>query len=91
MAESDVLATRITATGVAVNHRARLKSAHVVTGGGAARLTLTDGDGGPTVLDIDFVANQGTEFHIPSSGLLFQTTIHVATLTNVTFVTLFHA
>ena len=54
MANSDVKAKRLTGTGAASIGRARLRQIQVLTGGGAGRLTLTDGNGGSTVLDIDF-------------------------------------
>lgn len=91
MPDTDVTAVRITGLGSAVGHRVRLKALKVATGGGAARFTLTDGDGGPVRLDVSLVANQGTSFEIPSSGILFRNGIFVSDVTNVTAGTLLYA
>jgi hypothetical protein len=89
MANSDVKAKRLTGTGAAATGRARLRQIQVLTGGGAGRLTLTDGNGGATVLDIDFSASETHSVNIPDEGLLFASDIHVGTATNVTAVTIF--
>ena len=89
MANSDVKAKRLTGKGAAATGRARLRQIQVLTGGGAGRLTLTDGNGGATVLDIDFSASETHSVNIPDEGLLFASDIHVGTATNVTAVTIF--
>ena len=89
MANSDVKAKRLTGTGAAATGRARLRQIQGLTGGGAGRLTLTDGNGGATVLDIDFSASETHSVNIPDEGLLFASDIHVGTATNVTAVTIF--
>ena len=91
MANSDVKAKRLTGTGAASTGRARLRRVHVLTAAGAGRLTLTDGDGGPTVLDIDFIASDSQPINIPEQGMLFASDIHVSLATNITALTIFYA
>lgn len=91
MANSDVKAKRLTATGAAGVGRARLRQVHVLTSAGAGRLTLTDGDGGATILDIDFIASDSQPINIPDQGLLFVSDIHVSAATNITALTIFYA
>jgi hypothetical protein len=89
MANSDVRTKRLTGTGAASTGRARLRQVQVLTAAGAGRLTLTDGNGGATVLDIDFSASQTHSVNIPDEGVLFTSDIHVGTATNVTALTIF--
>jgi|TARA_R100000995_G_scaffold84869_1_gene65372 hypothetical protein len=92
MANSDVKSKRLTGTGAASVGRSRLRQVQILTSsGGAGRLTLTDGNGGATILDIDFLASDSHSVNIPDEGLLFTSDIHVATATNVTALTLFHS
>jgi len=92
MANSDVKSKRFTGTGAASVGRARLRQVQILTSsGGAGRLTLTDGNGGATILDIDFLASDSHSVNIPDEGLLFTSDIHVATATNVTALTIFHS
>jgi hypothetical protein len=89
MANSDVRAKRLTGTGAASTGRARLRQVQVLVGGGAGRLTLTDGNGGDTIVDLDFVQSSTHSVNIPDEGLLFTSDIHVGTATNVTALTIF--
>ena len=92
MANSDVKSKRLTGTGAASVGRSRLRQVQILTSsGGAGRLTLTVGNGGATILDIDFLASDSHSVNIPDEGLLFTSDIHVATATNVTALTLFHS
>ena len=92
MANSDVKSKRLTGTGAASVGRSRLRQVQILTSsGGAGRLTLTDGNGGATILDIDFLASDSHSVNIQDEGLLFTSDIHVATATNVTALTLFHS
>jgi hypothetical protein len=59
------------------------------TGDGAGRLTLTDGNGGATTVDVDLVASTTHNVYIPEEGVLFSSDIHVATATNISAATLF--
>ena len=89
MANSDVRAKRLTGTGAASVGRARLRQVQVLVGSGAGRLTLTDGNGGDTIVDLDFVQSSTHSVNIPDEGLLFTSDIHVGTATNVTALTIF--
>jgi len=91
MSNSDVKAKRLTGTGGASVGRARLRQIQVLTGAGAGRLTLTDGNGGSTILDIDFLASDSHSVNIPDNGLLFTSDIYVGTATNVTAMTIFYS
>jgi hypothetical protein len=91
MANSDVKTKRLTATGAASLGRNRLRQIQVLTGAGAGRLTLTDGNGGATVLDIDFLASDSHSVNIPDDGCLFTDDLYVATLTNITAMTIFYS
>lgn len=91
MANSDVKAKRLTGTGAASVGRARLRQIQVLTGAGAGRLTLTDGNGGATVLDIDFLATDSHSVNIPDEGILFTDDVYIATATNVTAMTIFYS
>ena len=89
MANSDVRAKRLTGTGAASVGRARLRQVQVLVGGGAGRLTLTTGNGGSTIVDLDFVQSSTHSVNIPDEGLLFTSDIHVGTATNITALTIF--
>ncbi len=91
MANSDVKTKRLTGTGAASIGRNRLRQIQVLTGAGAGRLTLTDGNGGATVLDIDFLASDSHSVNIPDDGCLFTNDLYVATLTNITAMTIFYS
>jgi hypothetical protein len=91
MSNSDVQSKRLTGTGGASVGRARLRQVQVLTGAGAGRLTLTDGNGGSTILDIDFLASDSHSVNIPDNGLLFTSDIYVGTATNVTAMTIFYS
>ena len=88
MSDSDVKAKRITATGSVGVGPARIRQIQLKTASGTPRLTVTDGNGGATVLDLDFTASDTHSVNIPSNGLRVSD-IHVSTLTNITAVTFF--
>lgn len=92
MAGSDIKAKRLTGTGAVGIGRARIRQLQVtVSNVGAGRLTITDGDGGATILDLDFKADDTHSVNIPSDGVLSTSDPHVATATNVTALTVFYA
>lgn len=91
MSNSDVKSKRLSGTGAAGVGRARLRQVQVLTGGGAGRLTFTDGNGGSTVLDLDFLASDSHSVNIPDEGILFANDIHVGTATNVSAITIFYS
>ena len=89
---NDIFAATVTATGVAINRRTRVKSIQYLTsGGGAGQITLKDGGSGGTVrIDLATVAVAGSQsVYIPDDGVLFTTNVH-ATLTNISSLTIFY-
>ena len=88
MSDSDVRSKRITATGSLGVGPARIRQIQLKTASGTPRLTITDGNGGSTVLDLDFNASDTHSVNIPAEGIRVSD-IHVSTLTNITAVTFF--
>ena len=88
MSDSDVKSKRITATGSLAVGPARIRQIQLKTASGTPRLTVTDGSGGTTVLDLDFNASDTHSVNIPSNGIRVSD-IHVSTLTNITTATFF--
>jgi len=89
MADSDVKSKRITATGSVGVGPARIRQIQLKTAAGTPRLTVTDGNGGSTVVDLDFNASTTHSVNIPSNGIRVSD-IHVSTLTNIDAVTFFY-
>jgi len=89
MAGSDVKATRLTATGSAGVGPARVRQIQVLTTTGTPRLTITDGNGGATVLDLDFLASDSHSVNIPADGIRVSD-IYVSAFTACTAVTVFY-
>lgn len=91
MSRSDIKTKRVTGTGAVAIGRARIRQLQVSVGAGAGRLTMTDGDGGETVIDLDFTASDTHSVNIPSDGILFTTDPFVSAATNVDAITVFYA
>ena len=91
MAGSDLKAKRVTTTGAFGVGRARVRQLQVTVGSATGRVTLTDGDGGETVLDLDFTASDTHSVNIPAEGILFTEDPFLSVATNVDAVTLFYA
>ena len=91
MSSSDVFAIRKNNTGVLTfAGPARLRQVEVFTSSsGNPRLTLTDGNGGATLLDIDFTTSDTHSVNIPADGIRFTDSIYVSTFTALEAVTLF--
>ena len=89
MASSDVKATRLTGTGPARVGPARIRQIQVLTTTGTPRLTITDGNGGATVLDLDFLASDSHSVNIPADGIRVND-IYVSAATSVTALTVFY-
>lgn len=89
MAGSDVQSKRLTSTGSAGVGPARIRQIQVLTASGTPRLTITDGNGGATVLDLDFLASDSHSVNIPAEGIRV-TDIYVSAFTNVTAMTVFY-
>jgi len=79
---------RITATGDVGVGPARLKYVHAVSDIGGGRLTITDGTGGATLFDADFLASDCTGVTLPDEGLRFANSMVVTAITNMVSVTL---
>ena len=91
MSSSDVFAIRKNSTGVLTfAGPARLRQVEVFTSSsGTPRLTLTDGNGGAVLLDLDFTNSDTHSVNIPADGILFRDSIYVSTFTALEAVTLF--
>lgn len=83
----NVRAKRVTATGALSFGRSRIIGLNVVTGATAGRLTITNGVGGSTLLDIDTQASTVTYIRLPDDGILSDNDPAISTLTNITAVT----
>ena len=92
MARSDIKTKRLTGTGAIGIGRARIRQLQItVSNVGAGRLTITDGNGGATILDLDFKTDDTHSVNIPSDGILSVNDPHVSVATNVTALTVFYA
>lgn len=89
MARSDVQSKRVAATGSLAVGPARIRQIQVLTTTGTPRLTITDGNGGATVLDLDFLASDSHSVNIPADGLRVSD-IYVSAFTNITAMTVFY-
>ena len=78
---SDVLTKRVTGTGSLAVGPARVRQIQVLTGAGAGRLTVTNGNGGTTVLDIDFLASDSHSINIPDDGIIATSGAYVSAFT----------
>lgn len=91
MLAADSKAKRVTGTGSLATGRARIAGVNVlVSNAGAGRLTITDGNGGATLLDLDFGANASDHVVTGGDGILASTDIYISAATNITGVTVFY-
>ena len=88
---SDVLTKRVTSTGSLAVGPARVRQVQVLTGAGAGRLTVTNGNGGATVLDIDFLASDSHSINIPDDGIRCSSDVYVSAATNIDAITFFYS
>lgn len=86
--ESNVRARRYTGTGACGVGRARISQVVGTCTGGAGRLTITNGQGGSTLLDVDLPTNNTFQFLIPDTGILSDNDPYISVATNVTAVTI---
>ena len=92
MSRSDIKTKRLTGTGAMSIGRARIRQLQVlVAAAGAGRLTITDGNGGATLVDLDFKADDTHSVNIPSDGILSVNDPYVSAATNVTAMTVFYS
>lgn len=90
MSDSDVKSKRVAATGSLAVGPARIRQIQVKTAtSGTPRLTISDGSGGATVLDLDFNTTQVHSVNIPSNGIKVSD-VHIKTLTAITALTVFY-
>ena len=90
MSGSDVRTKRLTGTGSAAVGPARIRQVQIKTTTGSPRFTVTDGNGGATVLDMDLNASDTHSVNIPDDGIRVSD-IYVSLLTACTSVTVFHS
>lgn len=91
MSRSDIKAKRVTGTGALGIGRARIRQLQVKVGATTpGRVTITDGDGGATILDLDFTPSDTHSVNIPSDGVLSTADPYVSAATNVDALTVFY-
>ena len=91
MSSSDIKAKRITGVGSLAVGPARVRYVHVLVSAGTGRLTITDGDGGETVMDVDFAASDTEAVPIPDYGIRCSSDVYVSAMTNITSATIFYS
>lgn len=91
MGSSDVSSKRVTSTGSLAVGPARVRQVQVLTSAGAGRLTITNGNGGSTLLDLDFLASDSHSVNIPDNGIRFTTDVYISTATNISALTVFYS
>ena len=91
MSSSYVKSKRLTSTCSDGLVPARIRQIQVFTASGTPRLTISDGNGGETVLDLDFAASDSHSVNIPADGIRCASDVYIATFTNITAITLFYA
>lgn len=88
---SDIRTKRVIATGSLAVGPARIRQIQVLTNsGGAGRLTVTDGNGGATLLDLDFLASDSHSVNIPDYGIRCAD-VYISAFTNIDAVTVFYS
>lgn len=90
MAGSDVKSIRLDGTGSAAVGPARIRQVQVKTTTGTPRVTITDGNGGSTVLDMDLDASDTHSVNIPDEGIRVSD-IYISVFTSCTSVTVFYS
>ena len=92
MSSSDIQTKRVTTAASLGVGPARIRQVQVLTSDvGAGRLTITDGAGGRTVLDIDFAVEDSHSINIPDYGIRCENDVLITALTNITAMTVFHS
>lgn len=89
MNAQNVTAKRFTATGACGVGRARIAALQVTTSTTGGRLTITDGNGGPTKLDLDFGPADTYHITLAGDGILSDNDPRISVLTNISAVTVF--
>jgi hypothetical protein len=86
---SDIQATQQAATGSVITAAIRLKGISIGATGTAGVLTLTNGNGGATLLSVNVPANDIYTLNIPEDGILFPDGIYCSAFTNLIGFTVF--
>ena len=91
MAGSDVKTKRLTATGDASIGRSRVRQVLVTTAGsGTPELKITDGSAsGTVVLHCDLLTSEVDIISFPDEGFLVTDDVHIATIDDITSITVF--
>ena len=91
MSNSDVQSKRVTTAASLGVGPARIRQIQVLTtSDGEGRLTITDGSGGTTVLDLDFLAWDSHSVNIPDWGVRCQNDVLITAMTNISAMTVFY-
>jgi hypothetical protein len=90
MSSSDIQSKRITGTGSLGVGPARITQIQVLTTTGSPRVTVTNGNGGETVLDLDFNASSTHSVNIPNDGIRCNSDVYVSAFTACTAATVFY-
>ena len=85
----DVQATTGAATGSVITAAIRLRGISIGATGTAGVLTLTNGNGGATLLSVNVPANDIYTLNIPEDGILFPGGIYCSVFTNLIGFTVF--
>ena len=88
---SDIKAKRVTTTGALSVGRARVRGVTITASAGACRFTLTSGNGGETLLDLDVTASTTLHVFLPQDGIISAADPYVSAATNVTGATVYYA
>jgi hypothetical protein len=92
MSSSDIQTKRVTTAASLGVGPARIRQVQVLTSDvGAGRLTITDGAGGRTVLDIDFAVEDSHSINIPDYGIRCENDVLITAMTNITAMTVFYS
>lgn len=92
MSSSDIQTKRVTTAASLGVGPARIRQVQVLTSDvGAGRLTITDGAGGRTVLDIDFAVEDSHSINIPDYGIRCENDVLITVMTNITAMTVFYS
>ena len=92
MSNSDVQSKRVTTAASLGVGPARIRQVQVLTtADGPGRVTITDGSGGSTVLDLDFLASDSHSVNIPDWGIRCQDDVLITTMTNISAMTVFYS
>ena len=92
MSSSDIQTKRVTTAASLGVGPARIRQVQVLTDNvGVGRLTITDGAGGDTALDIDFAQQDSHSINIPDYGIRCSTDVTITAMTNITAMTVFYS